>query len=58
MIWISAHYKALVVAVGAVLVLVVDSKTADEVVGALTIIGTVLVPNDPDAVDQVWHRRR
>lgn len=54
--YIAAHYKAIIVAVGAVLVLVVDAETADKIIGALTIVLTIIVGNDPDAVDRVYRR--
>lgn len=56
--YIAAHRKALLVALGAVLVLVVDAEIADKIVGAVTLALTLVVPNDQDAIDRVYRRSR
>jgi hypothetical protein len=44
--WIRSHRKAIVAAIAAVLVLVVDSESADRIAAAAGAVLTYLVPND------------
>lgn len=54
--YLQAHRKAIVAAIAAVLVLVVDQETADKIVGAVGVLLTLLVPNDEGAIQRVYHR--
>lgn len=55
---IRGHRKGILAVLTAVLVVVVDQETADTIVGAVGVLLTVLVPNDQDAVDRVYRKRR
>lgn len=52
--YIAAHRKALVVALGGVLILFVDKETADEIIGGVTLALTILVPNDAGATARIY----
>jgi len=52
--WIRAHRKALLAAVGAVAILVVDSSTTDHIVAIVDAVLVLLVPNDEDAIDRIY----
>lgn len=54
--WIRAHWKGIIAVVSAVLVLVVDDNTAQEVIGALGVLGVILKANDQGAIDRIYHR--
>jgi hypothetical protein len=56
--WITAHAKAIIAAIGAVLILVLDQQTVDIIVGALTTLSVLLVPNNQPAVERIYHRDR
>jgi hypothetical protein len=56
--YISAHRKAILAAIGAVLVGIVDSATADAIIGGIDALLVLLVPNDDVARDRVYRRRR
>lgn len=53
--YVRAHRKALLAALTGVLILFVDAETADEVIGAVGIVLTWLVPNDQQAVQRLYH---
>ncbi len=55
--YINAHRKAILAALGAVLVLIVDEETAQTVIAAVDALLVLLVPNDQGAVERVYHRR-
>lgn len=54
--WIRAHRKGLLAALTAVLVLVVDPATADKIIGGVGVLLTILIPNDPAAIDRLYRR--
>lgn len=54
--WLSAHRKAILAAVAAVLILVVDQETADIIVAVVGSLLTLLVPNDQQAVNRIYHK--
>lgn len=52
--WIAAHRKALLAALTAVLVLVVDQDTVDKIIGAVGVLSTWLIPNDEAAAARLY----
>lgn len=54
--WINAHRKAILAAIGAVLVLVVDENTVQQVVGIVDAVLILLVPNDQAAIERIYRR--
>jgi len=55
--WIDAHRKAILAAIGAVLILVLDENTTQEIVAIVDTILLFVVPNDQGAIDRIYHRR-
>lgn len=55
---IHAHRKAILTALTAVLIQVVDADTADWIVAVVGTILTLAVPNDEDAKARVYRNRR
>jgi hypothetical protein len=53
--WIKAHRKGLLAVITAVLVLFVDPETADQIIGAVGVLLTIVVPNDQGAIDRIYH---
>jgi hypothetical protein len=56
--YIQAHRKAILAAIGAVLVGIVDSATADAIIGGLDALLVLIVPNDEEAKAKVYRKRR
>lgn len=55
--WLSAHRKAILAAIGAVAVLVVDEETAQSIIAFVDAALVLIVPNDQAAIDRVYRRR-
>ncbi len=55
--WINAHRKALLAAIGAVAILVVDENTAQEIIAFVDAALVLLVGNDQAAVERIYGRR-
>jgi hypothetical protein len=55
---VAAHRKALLTALTAVLIQVVDADTADWIVATVGTILTLLVPNSEDAKRRVYRNHR
>lgn len=54
--YIAAHRKAILAAIGAVLIWFVDDATVDAVVATVDTLLVLLVSNDPAAVARVYRR--
>ena len=54
---IAAHRKAILTALTAVLIQVVDADTADWIVASVGTLLTLLVPNNEDAKRRVYRNR-
>ncbi len=55
--WVAAHRKVLLPAISGLLILFIDQETVDIIIGGIGIVLTYLVPNDPAAVERVYHRK-
>lgn len=54
--YVSAHRKAILTALTALLIQVVDADTVDWIVAAVGTLLTLLVPNNEDAKRRVYRR--
>lgn len=54
--WVNAHRKALLAAVGAIVIIFADDATVTEVTTVVETVLLWLVPNDQDAIDRIYHR--
>jgi hypothetical protein len=55
--YINAHRKAIIAAIGALLVIFVDDATAQTIAAALDAVLVLAVPNDQAAVERVYRKR-
>ena len=57
MAYINAHRKAILAAIGAILIWFVDEGTADAIIATVSTILLAIVPNDQVAVEQIYGTR-